>query len=80
METITFSEIEFEKHKFHSYKNPFFFLNDTYVGNIFIFRKISSSEKNYKYFIGYWDKRKIRPFNIIFTKMSAYAKSCDGET
>ena len=40
----------------------FFFLKDTDIINILISNKISSSMKNYKYFIGYIDDNlKIKP-------------------
>lgn len=41
-----------------------YFLNDVNV-NISISKKISFSEKNYKYFIGYITNYKIKPFNVI---------------
>ena len=42
---------------------------------------VSSSEKNYKTFIGYKDNdQKIKPFCIMLPKMTAYVKSYDGET
>ena len=65
------------KNKFHCYKNPIF-LDDVDIDNIFISKKISTSEKNYKYFIGYTDDHKIKPFSIILPKMSTYIKSYDG--
>ena len=37
--------------KFHCYKNPIF-LKDLDIEDILISSKISSTEKNYKYFIG----------------------------
>ena len=60
-EIITFDDIE--KHKFHDYKNLFFF-NDVYIDNILIPNRISSGEKNHKYFTGYIDEYKIKPFSI----------------
>ena len=42
---------------------------------------VSSSEKNYKTFIGYKDNdQKIKPICIMLPKMTAYVKSYDGET
>ena len=42
---------------------------------ILISNKISSVEKNYKYFIGYMDDNyKIKPFNIILPKTSPFGK------
>ena len=51
-EIITFGGIEIGKRKFHNYKNPFFFFK---VVDLLISNKISSGEKNYKFFIGYMD-------------------------
>ena len=46
-----------------------------------ISKKISSGEKDYKYFIGYVDDDyKIKPVHTMLSKTSAYVKSCDGET
>ena len=51
------------------------------VDKILISNKISSSEKNYEYFIGCIDDDyKIKPLQIMLPKMSAYVKSCGGET
>ena len=47
--------------------------------NILISNKISSSEKNYKYFIGFIDNYKIKPFRIILRRTSAYVKGYDSE-
>ena len=52
-----------------------YFFNDVDIGNIFIFKKISSSEKNYKYFIGYGDEYKIKLFSISVPKTNAFVKS-----
>ena len=42
---------------------------------------VSSSKKNYKYFIGYKDHdHKIKPLCIVLPKMSAYVKSYGEET
>ena len=42
---------------------------------------VSSSKKNYNYFIDYKDHdHKIKPLRIVLPKMSAYVKSYDGET
>ena len=36
-------------------------------------------QKNYKYFIGYTDEYKIKPFTIILPKMGTYVK-CHKQT
>ena len=41
-------------------------------------KKISSDEKNYKYFIGYlYNDHKVKPLHIILSKTNAYVKSYD---
>ena len=36
---------------------------------------ISPGKKSFKYFIGYINDHKIKPFTVIFPKTSAYVKS-----
>ena len=50
--SITFGDIEIEKHNFHCYEN-LTFLEDADIDNILVSNKISSGEKNHEYFIGY---------------------------
>ena len=42
--------------------------------------KVSSGEKNYKYFNGYMNDYKIKPFSRILPKMRACVKRYDRET
>ena len=56
------------------------FLNDVVIDNILVFKKISSSVRNYKYFVGYLDDWKSKPFILILPKTIAYIKSFDGGT
>ena len=77
-DAITFGDIEVKNRKFHRYKNPFFKWCK-YWQHISIC-KISSGEKSYKYFIGYLDKNKNKPFSIILPKMNTYVKGYDGKT
>ena len=57
------------------------FFKDVDIDNISISDKVTSGEKNYKYFICYMDDDcKTKPFSIIFPKMSTYVKSYDGKT
>ena len=51
-EIIIFGDIEIEKQKFCCYKSPIV-LDDVNTDNILVSNKISSGERNYKYFIGY---------------------------
>ena len=72
-EIRTFSDNKIEKRKLHCYKNCFLGIVD--IDNILISGKVYSGEKNYKYFIGYTDNNyKIKPFSIIFPKISTYVK------
>ena len=44
-------------------------------------KKISFGEKSYKYFTGYlYKNHKVKPLNIILTKITAYGKSYDRRT
>ena len=37
-------------------------------------------EKNYKYFIDYFDDYKSKPLDMMLPKTGAYVNFCDGET
>ena len=47
-----FWDIEIEKNKFYFHKTPIF-LKDVDIVKVLVSNKISSGEKNYKYFFGY---------------------------
>ena len=52
-----------------------------HIDTILISKRISSSQRNYKYFIDYMgDDYIIKPFRIIFPKTSTYVKRLLGET
>ena len=73
-EIITVGDLEIEKHKLHRYKSPIF-LKDVDINNVVVSNKISSDEKNYKYFIGYlYDDYKIKPLHIILPKNERVCK------
>ena len=56
-------------------------MGDIDVEKVLVSNKISLSEKNYKYFIGYlYNGNKVKPLNIMLTKTSAYVKMYDGQT
>ena len=58
-----------------------FFLEDVDIENVLVSNKISSGEKNYKYFIGYfYNDYKVKLLHIMLPKASAYVKSYDGQT
>ena len=48
---------------------------------VLVSKKISSGEKNYKYFIGYLcNDQKVNPLHIMLPKRSIYVKSYNGQT
>ena len=60
-EIIVFDDIELENNKlYHHYGS--IFLGDVDTGKVLVSNKISSDEKNYKYFIGYiYNNYKVKP-------------------
>ena len=46
------------------------FLNDVDIDELLISNRVSSSKKNYKYFIGFADVYKIKPCILILQKTS----------
>ena len=50
--TLTFGDNKIERKKFYRYISSIF-LKDVNIENILVSDKISSGEKNYKYFISY---------------------------
>ena len=68
------------KKYFHRHKSRIF-KKDVNIGKVLLFKKISSGEKNCKYFIGYlYNYFRVKPLHIILPKTSAFVKSYDGET
>ena len=51
-EILTFRDMEIDKNKFYFHKSPAL-LRDVDIEKVLASSKISSGEKNYKYFIGY---------------------------
>ena len=51
-EVLTFGDIETEINNFYQHKSPIL-LKEVDIEKILVSNKISSSEKNYNYFIGY---------------------------
>ena len=79
-EILTFGNIEIEKNKCSRHITPIF-LRDVDIEKVLVSNKISFGEKNYKYFIGYFDNaNKVKPVNIMLPKTSAYVKSYEGQT
>ena len=61
-------------------KSPIF-LEDLDINNVLVSNKISSGEKNYKYFIGFLsDDYKIKPVHTMPSKTSVHVKSYDCQT
>ena len=59
----TSGDIEIEKHNLTTTKILFF--KDVNNDKILITLAISSSKKNYKYFVGYLDGFKIKPLDVL---------------
>ena len=79
-EVLTFGDIEIEKNMFYRHKSssP---LNDVDIEKVLVSTKISSVEKDYKYFIGYfYNEDEVKPLHIILPEKSAYVKRYDGQT
>ena len=74
-EILTFGDIETEKKVYHHKSTVL--LRDIDTENVLVSNKVSSGEKNYKYFIGY---HKVKPLHIILPKTSACVKNYDGQT
>ena len=78
-EIITFGGIEIDKHKSNCYKSPIF-LEDVNIEKVLVSNKISSDEKNYKYFFVYLYDYKVTPLHKMLPRSSVYGKSFDGKT
>ena len=79
-EILSFGDIETEKDIFYRHKSPIV-LEEVDIEKVLVSNKISSNEKNYKYFIGYlYNDYKVKPLHIMLPKMSAYVKSYDWQT
>ena len=61
-------------------KKSLFFKKDVDTEKILESNKITSGEKSYKYFIGYFNDHNVKPLQIILPKTSAYVKFYDGQT
>ena len=79
-EILTFGDIEIETKKFYHHQSPIL-LKNVDIEEVLVSNKISSGEKNYKYFFGYlYNDYKVKPLHIMLSKTSAYIKSSDGQT
>ena len=78
-EILMFGDIEIEKNKFYCHKS-LILLEDIDTEKVLVSKKISSGEKNYKYFIGYlYNDYKVKPLHKMLPKTNAYVKSYDGQ-
>ena len=57
---IKIDDTEIEKHKFHQHKGPIS-ISNTDINKIVVSNKVSFGKKDFKYFIGYKDGKKL-PF------------------
>ena len=56
-------------------------IKDVYVEKVLVSYKISYSEKDYKYFLGYLcNDHKVKSLHIMLPEISAYVKTYDGQT
>ena len=56
-------------------------MGDLDIEKLLVSYKISFSEKNYKYFIGYLNNdNKVKPFHTMLPKTSTYVKCYEGQT
>ena len=79
-EILTFGDIEIKKSKFYHDKSTIF-LKDVNIEKVLVSKKISSGEKNYKYFIGsLYDNCKVKPLHIMLPKVIAFVKRYDEQT
>ena len=72
---IKLHDNEIKKYKFHQHKSSIS-INNTYINKIVVSNKVPFN-KDFKYFIGYKDAKKIRPLCIFLPKMSAYRRDFD---
>ena len=57
------------------------FLKDADIEKVLLSNNISSTEKKYKYFLGYLnDNYKVKPLHKMLKKTNSYVKSCHGQT
>ena len=76
---LTFGGIGIERKKFYRHKSRIFF-KDVDIEKVLVSKKISSSEINYKNFIGYlYNDHKVKPLYIMLQKVNAYVKGYDGQ-
>ena len=75
-EIIMFGNIEVEKHKFHQYKSVIW-INKKDICKIVLLNRVPFGKKDFKYFIGYEEDKKVRFLSIMLSKMSPYRRYFD---
>ena len=72
--------LKLNKTTFDHHKSPTF-LKDVNIETVLVSKKISSGEKNYKYFIGYfYNDHKVKSLHTMLPKTNDYVKIYDGQT
>ena len=69
-------DTEIEKCKFHQYERPIS-IDSIDIDKIVVSNKISFGKKDFKYFVGNKEARKVRTLCIFFPKMSAFRRRTD---
>ena len=64
---IKFDHTKIEKYKFHSHKSPIL-IDNIDINTIVVANKVSFGKKDFKYFIGYNDAKKIDLYAYSFQK------------
>ena len=64
---IKFDDTEIEKYKFYQHKSPFLKGNIN-INKIAVSNKVSFRKKDFKYFIGYKDAKKLGLYENFFQK------------
>ena len=71
--TLKFNNIGLNKKEFHKSKQPIDLLS-VKVDQIVASGKFKHNNKGFKYFIGYWEGKIVKPLCIILPQMSGYIK------
>ena len=75
-EIIMFGNIEVEKQKFHQSKRPIW-INNMDISKIVVPNRVPFGKKDFKYFVGYEEDKKVRFLWIMLQKMSPYSRYFD---
>ena len=71
--TLTFSNIRFDKKEFHKSKQPIDLMSVN-VDQIVVSDKFKHRDEGFKYFIGYQEGEIVKPLSIILPQISGYIK------